>query len=934
MNLTFSEGKLNSTRPLRLGTGLVAVDGEFPISDLLSHHQIDKLAVQPFGVIIQWRGSRKHRFGKVLALEDFCDFERFELKIKGAAFDDTRENYEESLAIAGQPDALTESFEAQKNYVHVGAGVVQRTVTIESEVALKTDEQRFIYQLRMLAARVMETGNAAPFPATPEERRQSPFLIVARRKDDGTVGFEVSLLMSIRFVLGIEQQPIRRFDFNIQFSDVAFLTQYPGLAALDIGNSGSTFAIKLLKDRNIGSIQLSYIDREYRRAAEGRRRPTLESAIYYQEIQPEDQVPEDRRLYPICRKVAGKAAILEAARRRDQRNLVMSPKRYLEREEYHPMPLKERSVSCHLPLKDLVAAILKEAQFDQGHLFHGGLGNQLPSITLTYPTTLMKPEIDRLENIYFAALDDVVCHQTKAGEPAADFVSPLKPEMLDEATAASFYFLDRDFFESAGRVAGFRYLYPAGANILVMDFGGGTTDLALVRCVARLSPVEPDDENARFARGGSRRDIVQMSVLGRTGLRRFGGDEITSAVYRVLKTSVAEKLSSGLGSFQPGTQSFLSWYEENAARIDEVIPTRTRAFTGDQSHRMLVDLPLNDVQRRQRQQLSAQFWQWAEEVKIWFSNTSEALPLPPGGCELHTLLHKDKAPAAAPKSVFGGRTRETREQHWTLSELPKLLESRLPLVNEQLERQLEILLKKANGLLADRLRQDPHSLETPVELHRAYIVGQAAHFSLIRECIAKNLNIELINHPERCREADWDSDADPDVRRLVFDRSELKHSVVKGALLFNSVRHTRSDVIFQGDEFLKDKLPFDILYDSYIEQKVRIYAEGEQFDHFVNKDRRLNFAIDPAKTGKSEAASIFHLYRRWPGDRDVVDPEEMIRFQLAPTMKGEVRIRCIEDELKGLSFELLIGEDDEYQSVIGQWVTAEDFESPLQRGDL
>ncbi len=931
MKLTFNDGKLNSTRPLRLFTGLVALDGAFPILELLRHYQVAELAAQPFGLIVQWRGSRKHRFENVLSLEDFFDFKKFKLKINGATFDGTRENYEAALAIGGQPGALPEAFEARKNYVHVGAGVVSKTATIETDGVLKTDEQRLIYTLRTLAGQVKLNGNPAPFPQTAQERIQSPFMLVARQKEDGIV-FEISLMMSVRFVFNTGNQPNRSFDFNIQFSDVSFLKQFPGFAALDVGNSGSTFAVRLLGDRSIGSIKLSHIDREFRETAMGRR-PTLDSAIYYQEIEPEDnELPKERRLFPICTKKAGKAAIQEAALRRDQQNLFMSPKRYLEKKEEEVLDVRKRKLSCHLPLKDLIAAILKEAHFDQGYVFHGGLGHQLPSITLTYPTTLMKPEIDRLENIYNAALEEVICQPTAAGEPADDIVIRVKPEMLDEATAAAFYFLDRDFFEAAGRVAGFRYLYPAGANILVMDFGGGTTDLALVHCVATTAAVAGNGERAG-SEGGKSRDVVQMKVLGRTGLRRFGGDEITIAVFRVLKWSVAEKLDPTLPVFKPGPQLFADWYEENAKAIDNVISTRTREFTGNPTHRTRVDLSLTDVQRQQRQQLAAEFWQWAEDVKIWYGDTNEHIPLPPGGSggsELHTLLNKDKAAAAAPRAGFGGRPPAKPEEHWTKSELSKILASRLSHVNEQLKPQLDVLMKKANGLLADRLRQDPNSLETPVELHRAYIVGQAAHFELIRECIAKNLNIELINHSERCREPDWNSDKDSDVRRLVFDRSELKHSVVKGALLFNSVRHTQADVIFKADEFLKDKLPFDILYDSFNAHSILIYEEGERFHHFKNKDRPLNFEIDQVE------ASTFHLFRRWPGDRDAVPPEEMVRFSVPPMMHGKAWIRYVDDPdpNKESGFQLLIGVDDQRKTVPGVWVSVEDSGSPLQRGDL
>jgi hypothetical protein len=57
--------------------------------------------------------------------------------------------------------------------------------------------------------------------------------------------------------------------------------------------------------------------------------------------------------------------------------------------------------------------------------------------------------------------------------------------MLDEASAAAFFFLFQRLLDKAGQLAKFRYLYPNGLNLLLFDCGGGTTDIALVRALVR-----------------------------------------------------------------------------------------------------------------------------------------------------------------------------------------------------------------------------------------------------------------------------------------------------------------------------------------------------------------------------------------------------------------------------------------------------------------
>ena len=77
-----------------------------------------------------------------------------------------------------------------------------------------------------------------------------------------------------------------------------------------------------------------------------------------------------------------------------------------------------------------------------------------------------------------------------------------------------------------GGLAGFRYVYEHGLNMLLYDCGGATTDIALVR-----AKVEGD------------RQTLRITVLRRSGVRTFGGGDITRQVCRLLKAKIAHALA-------------------------------------------------------------------------------------------------------------------------------------------------------------------------------------------------------------------------------------------------------------------------------------------------------------------------------------------------------------------------------------------------------
>ncbi|GJF27890.1 hypothetical protein KNE206_05900 [Kitasatospora sp. NE20-6] len=126
---------------------------------------------------------------------------------------------------------------------------------------------------------------------------------------------------------------------------------------------------------------------------------------------------------------------------------------------------------------------------------------------------------------------------------------------FDEATAAALYFLLKGFGgDLEAGLAEFRSRAAPlpGAELptwrqvmLVLDIGGGTTDIALLAVdledhTGREAPAEGDDhEGVRIA---GRRYLLRPRVLGSTGHPQLGGDLITLRIFHWAKAALADAL--------------------------------------------------------------------------------------------------------------------------------------------------------------------------------------------------------------------------------------------------------------------------------------------------------------------------------------------------------------------------------------------------------
>jgi hypothetical protein len=120
----------------------------------------------------------------------------------------------------------------------------------------------------------------------------------------------------------------------------------------------------------------------------------------------------------------------------------------------------------------------------------------------------------------------------------------------DEAVAAALFYLHREFggsldlgpevFKSRSRRDNNKWFQ----NVLVLDIGGGSTDLALLQLT--LEEVDPFLAGENRGAGG-RCYVISPRLLGSSGNTQLGGELITLRLFRLLKAALADRL---LGAVQ------------------------------------------------------------------------------------------------------------------------------------------------------------------------------------------------------------------------------------------------------------------------------------------------------------------------------------------------------------------------------------------------
>ena len=498
-------------------------------------------------------------------------------------------------------------------------------------------------------------------------------------------------------------------------------------------------------------------------------------------------------------------------------------------------------------------------------------------LVVTYPSTFSATELSRLKEGVFRAWR-MAERANEQGPVCAEDVIPL---MIDEASAAAFYYLARTVLEGPGGLRSFRWLYPDGFYLLVYDCGGATTDVALVKAEAT------SHSRLRFV------------VLGRTGLRDFGGDEVTVAIFLLLKAKLAEKLAKHRARSVPrlpeirrgdnpraraaDLRAFFS-DERNLAAWDEWVPTDfdPHGFGHDAAA---------------RQQLTWLIWSWAEECKKFISQSRGGQRLSaPGIFEMIAKILLELNPD------LGIESRELAE---LVGQVMPLREEIDALIWEPVERSIRLCRSLAINKLEWRAGH----------VDDVFLVGYGSLYPLIRE----RMRAEFLGDTDsqECHESR------PSLFSLesAFSAEDLKNCVAKGAVLALALREATLGLSLEFDTELCRRLPFSVAWHNAATNAcVALYAEGERYEELAPK------RIEVIASAQGQRPQWIRLLQRWPG----ADYEPFLLFSFPEGVEGAITIYFDIDREEFIA----VSEHTGQQAVGQRDINPDVYRSAVQRGKI
>ncbi|MBR8833106.1 MAG: molecular chaperone [Stigonema ocellatum SAG 48.90 = DSM 106950] len=140
----------------------------------------------------------------------------------------------------------------------------------------------------------------------------------------------------------------------------------------------------------------------------------------------------------------------------------------------------------------------------------------------------------------------------------------------DEAISVAIFFLWREFggdlnvglesFKTRCRYNGDKWWQ----NVLVLDIGGGTTDLALIRLTLQeINPFEPGEDRG----DGGRYYKLTPKLLGSSGHLQLGGELITLRLFLLMKAAIADCLLTAVTEERLGKDVLKMQQEELSDRF-------------------------------------------------------------------------------------------------------------------------------------------------------------------------------------------------------------------------------------------------------------------------------------------------------------------------------------------------------------------------------
>jgi len=689
----------------------------------------------------------------------------------------------------------------------------------------------------------------------------------ASKKQGASAGVPVSLDIDA-FVVDPTTKAVlsSRVDASLMLSPMLEMQPFPGYAALDFGNTSTTLACSETNQQDFDVIQADVLD-----ALADHPAPVL-TALRITGIKP-GPAPTDFTHYDS--RIGHRA--MDG---REDEWLVLGAKRLLSDRRQVDVDSGSdvvilNNTTYSVPHEDPAEVFI--SQMLRGFFYHR---QAIPEpIVVTCPTTFSDAEVARLRRTVARAFHRV------SGKNAASFRSELidsrVPVVIDEASAAAFYFVYRDFISGPGRMPAFRYLYPQGMHMLLYDCGGGTTDLALVRLEAA------DDEH------------LKISVLGRAGHRTFGGDFITEQVFRLLKM----KLAALKGEIPPppAAGKIREFLEANRVAIDRAIPT-TYDIRQIQNQAAIA-----------RRNTTLALWQVAERLKVRLS-AANAQAVTPEFSEQDLLNQVWRAVNPRDPAFPEESMAELKLQR---REVDSLIDPEILRTIEYANDLLETCLGQASTEAAGGGQGQPKTGREIPEVHWVYLVGNASRYPRIREMLLEE------GHGLRVR---FLKD-----RLARVSPEDFKNSVAKGAIVAMKLRTMAMGMTVSWDQQLMRRLPFDVVHVTLGKAGDRVlHPAGMLYQDLLPKT--LDIKPDPV-TGRPVVREVV-LHRRWPGERRA---EPFLIFRFPEPVEGPHLVAYDTDEESDTAHRFICypkREGGQEDKVVGDPFEAPPYVAPPQSGKI
>jgi molecular chaperone DnaK (HSP70) len=215
----------------------------------------------------------------------------------------------------------------------------------------------------------------------------------------------------------------------------------------------------------------------------------------------------------------------------------------------------------------------------------------------------------------------------------------------DEAIAAAIFYLWREF--SGNKTIGLEAFKTRSRrsedkwaqNVLVLDIGGGTTDLALIRLVLEeKNPFNPGEDRG----AGGRYYVLTPDLMGSSGHLRLGGELLTLRVFRLLKVAIADCILTAVAEEKLKNDELkkisdsvdLSFRPDNGKFIGGALLryVSKKNAEGDARYKLALDiaeqvLPTRWKEDSKRLQAFYTLWEHAEKAKVELGKGTEDFEL-------------------------------------------------------------------------------------------------------------------------------------------------------------------------------------------------------------------------------------------------------------------------------------------------------------------